>query len=133
MPHTETLVPEDLKELRRRLEDLRKSQRRRARLPDWLWAAAVELARHHGVFATARSLRLDYASLKRRLEGNASMSAAATPPAFVELIAPLAASGHECVVELAPAHGGRMRIEMKAGVAAQLPGMIRAFLGWGER
>ena len=131
MPHTETPLPEDLQELRRRLEEWRKSQRRRSRLPDWLWPAAVELARHHGVFATARSLRLDYASLKRRLGVNASRPA--TPPAFVELIAPLATSGHECVVELAPAHGGRMRIEIKAGAAAQLPGMIRAFLGWSER
>jgi hypothetical protein len=88
----------------------------------------VELARRGGVFRTAQTLRLDYASLKRRLGGDLSRPPS-SPPAFVELIAPLAASGHECVVELAPAQGGRMRIEMKAGAALQLPGMIRAFLG----
>jgi hypothetical protein len=88
----------------------------------------VALARRHGVFGTARTLRLDYASLRRRL-GNSSRARAETPPAFVELLAPLAASGQECVVELTPAQGGRMRIEIKAGAAAQLPSLIRAFLG----
>src|SRR5258708_25623287 len=107
MPHTETPLPEDLQELRRRLEQWRKSQRRRSRLPDWLWPAAVELARHRGGFATARSLRLDYASLKRRLRVNASPLAA--PPAFLELIPPLPTSGHHCVGEVTPAHDGSMR------------------------
>ena len=128
MPQTKKPVPEDLQALRRRLEIWRSNHRRRSRLPDWVWPAAVEMAQRHGVFRTAQTLRLDYATLKRRLGGNSSRPSK-TPPAFVELIAPLAASGHECVVELAPVQGGRMRIEMKAGAAMQLPGMIRAFLG----
>ena len=128
MPLTKKPVPDDLQELRRRLEVWRSNHRRRSRLPDWVWPAAVELARRRGVFRTAQTLRLDYASLKRRLGGDWSRPAS-SPPAFVELIAPLTASGHECVVEVAPVQGGRMRIEMKAGAAMQLPGMIRAFLG----
>src|SRR5712692_3723728 len=111
MPLTKKPVPDDLQELRRRLEVWRSNHRRRSRLPDWLWPAAVELARRRGVFRTAQILRLDYATLKRRLGGDWSRPAAA-PPAFVELITPLA-GGHECMVELAPAQGGRMRIEMK--------------------
>ena len=128
MPHTKKPLSDDLQSLRRRLEGWRSSQSRRSRLPDWVGPAAVELARRRGVFRTAQTLRLDYASLKRRLGSDWSRPAS-SPPAFVELIAPLAAGGQECVVELAPAQGGRMRIEMKAGAAMQLPGMIRAFLG----
>ena len=128
MPLTKKPIPDDLQELRRRLEVWRSNHRRRSRLPDWVWPAAVELARRRGVYRTAQTLGLDYASLKRRLGGDSSRPAS-SPPAFVELIAPLTASGHECVVEVAPVQGGRMRIEMKAGAAMQLPGMIRAFLG----
>ena len=33
-----------------------------------LWASAVELAREHGVFPTAKALRLDYGKLTERAE-----------------------------------------------------------------
>lgn len=37
-------------------------------IPERLWTAAVELAREHGAFDTARALRLKYGKLKRLLE-----------------------------------------------------------------
>src|SRR5947208_7607939 len=62
--------------VRRRLDRWRWAREGRARIPESLWTAAVELARQCGVSKTARVLRLDYYLLKKWLEG-----ARVTPPA----------------------------------------------------
>lgn len=103
----------EIDDLRRRLEEWRSSQPRRARLPEPLWSEAVALARTQGLAPTARALRLDYSSLKKRLQRLAADGRGA-PPAFVELIAPGATTVSACVVELEGPHGGRMRIQFRA-------------------
>lgn len=59
-------IPESIVELQRRLTEFRSTQPRRAKLPESLWQAAVELARQHGVYPVAHPLRLDYVGLKKR-------------------------------------------------------------------
>lgn len=74
----------DSEPLRRRLTQWRASRAHlRAPIPEPLWAEAVVLARRHGVFETARALRLGYESLKRRVSGPAGI--AGPVPNFVEL------------------------------------------------
>lgn len=98
------------------------------------WAAAASAARREGLYRTARTLRLDYANLKRKIETPAERRAAAektasrkrkntlpkrpntpkertAPTAFVELLADSIAG--ECLIEVEGAEGGRMRIRMK--------------------
>ena len=60
-------IPELIVQLQRQLEQFRSSHPHRTRLPETLWAAAVDLARQHGLYSVARPLRLDYTGLKRRL------------------------------------------------------------------
>ena len=57
-----------LEKVRRRFEQWRRTHRARSRLPESLWAAAVKLGREHGINRTTRALRLDYYSLKKRVE-----------------------------------------------------------------
>src|SRR5437667_9690677 len=45
----------------------RSTRAHRSPIPEPLWALAVQLARRHGIFATARALRLDYTRLIREL------------------------------------------------------------------
>ncbi len=52
-------------QMQRELEEYRRSQPRRAKLPESIWEAAAALARQHGVYAVAQALRLDYMGLKR--------------------------------------------------------------------
>lgn len=115
-------------QVRRRLEDWRSSHARRARLPEPLWAEAVALARTQGLFQTARALRLDYASLKKRVQRSAAARPGA-PPAFVEWIAQAAPNLSECVVELEGPRGGRMRIQWKATAPPDLIGLSRILWG----
>ena len=80
---------ESLAQLQRQLDQFRRTQPRRTKLPESLWQAAVELARQHGVYPVAHPLRLDYMGLKKRLGGVAVVRRKASKPAFVELITPL--------------------------------------------
>ena len=64
-------LPAGLEGVRQRFERWRQSRRGHARIPDSLWAAAVKAAGRHGLHRTVRALRLDYYSLKERVEQQA--------------------------------------------------------------
>jgi hypothetical protein len=61
-------LPAGLEGVRRRFEQWRRTRRGHARIPDALWAAAVKAAGMHGLHRTVKALRLDYYSLKERVE-----------------------------------------------------------------
>jgi hypothetical protein len=126
-----TNVQNDLEQLRRRFEEFRNTQARHSRLPEPLWAAAAELARRHGVNPTARALRLDYTALKRRTEEGGQRKAKrrlATPPTFMEFVAPGAKPVTNCTVEVESVRGGKLRLDLKAIATAELVDLIRAFV-----
>ena len=83
----------------RRFERWRSSHQTRLPIPPALWASAAEAAREHGVFRTAKILRLEYAKLKRLAESAAPVKRrAASPAEFLELVAPqVAPSGSRSV------------------------------------
>jgi hypothetical protein len=68
------------------------------------------MAEKYGLSRTAAVLKLDYYSLKKRIEG---ASKRAVPSTFVELpLTPLSAMS-ECVIEWEDATGARMRMHVK--------------------
>lgn len=124
-------VQGELEQLRRRFEEFRNTRPGHARLPESLWAAAAELARRYGVNPTARALRLDYGGLRKRAEnqgGPKRKRTAATPPNFLEFVAPGAKAVTNCTVEVESAQGGKLRLELKAVATTELAGLIRAFV-----
>ena len=58
MPDKDALAPVPLLQFSRQLEEWRNAHPPRSRLPEEIWTAAVELARQHGLFRTAHTLRL---------------------------------------------------------------------------
>ena len=122
-------TPEPIVQLQRQLEQFRSSHAHRARLPEGLWQAAVELARQHGLNAVAHPLRLDYMGLKRRLAGVTEIAEKkkAQSPGFVEWIAPHVAAGAECVIEFESSGGGKMRIQWKGSGAPDWGSLLRAW------
>ena len=56
---TESLLPLSLARTRRRFEAWRLRKRPGGRIPEALWAKAVEAAREHGLARTSQALRLD--------------------------------------------------------------------------
>ena len=101
---------------------------RGAAMPAALWGAAIVLARQHGLYTTARALRIDYGSLKKRLDAAGAGDGIA--PAFVEL-PPAGRPGGlgPCVINLQVPRGGRMRIEVTGVTVADLVTLTRA---WGR-
>ena len=87
MPRKSAPIGEEFLELRHRLAEWRKDHSQRTPLPDDIWKVAVELARRHGVYRTARSLPIDYASLRKRLNV-AVLPATVARPEFVEMLMP---------------------------------------------
>ncbi len=91
-------VPAELARGRDRLTAWRRTRKPRSRIPQRLWELAVKLAAQHGLHRTAQALKLDYYSLKKRIEA-AETGRDESDTAFIEL--PSAqASVQECVIEL---------------------------------
>src|SRR5450755_670533 len=87
---TKTLpeVPGGMQRIYRRFERWRSSHRGRLPIPKGLWAAAAEVAREHGVFRTAKILRLEHGKLKRMAEvARPAVRHAPAPAEFLELVA----------------------------------------------
>ncbi len=125
-------LPAGLERLRRRLEHWRRTRKPPSRIPDAFWAAAVTMAKTYGVNRTARTLRLDYYSLKERVEGTAATAGAKpVPMPFVEL-ANLPTTGPcLCRLEWENADGVKMRVQLKSVTMPDLAAISRSF--WNQQ
>jgi|SRR5712691_11591984 len=121
----EGAVPAGMRRLCRRFERWRNGHKARLPIPESLWASAVDVAREHGVFRTAKALRLEYGKLKRMVESAAQQRGPGTAPiTFLELASPQAAGLSECLIELEGPRG-KMRIQWKGTTAPDLAGLSR--------
>ncbi len=118
-------VPAGMQRICRRFERWRSSHRGRLPIPERLWASAAEAAREHGVFRTAKLLRLEYGKLKRLAESAAPSRRPTAPSAtFLELMSPQPVGVSECLIELEGPRG-KMRIQWKGATAPDLAGLSR--------
>ena len=113
-------LPAKLARGRERFEKWRSKQKTRSRLPEPLWSAAVKLAHEYGVNRTARTLRLDYSGLKKRMESTVSDACveAGAKPAFLQLLPSELTAVAECAIECQNPNGTTIRIHIKS---PQLP------------
>ncbi len=120
-------VPAGMQRICRRFERWRSSHRGRLPIPEGWWASAAAVAREHGVFRTAKVLRLEYGKLKRMVESAAQHGRPATAPTtFLERMPPQAVGLSERLIEL---EGPRfkMRIQWKGPTAPDLTGLSRSW------
>ena len=125
-------LPEPIRQLQEQLNQFRLTHARRSKLPEPLWAAAVALAREHGIYAVAHPLRLDYVGLKKRLaEAPATerktRKETTSKPAFVELSAPRRPIIQEGTIEFESARGDKMRIPLRATEDRDWTKLLRAW------
>ena len=123
---------ESLEQVAERFKRWRETRVRGAHIPSDLWAAAVGMAKEHGLLRIAHELRVDHDGLKRRLERAGGVARRGTlDTEFVELFAAPAATTtagmRECVVELENARGAKMRVELTGKGLAGLAGLCNAF------
>ena len=139
MAEETALYRDDVEQVRRRWAEWRSTHAVRSRLPEELWAAAVELVQRDGIDATARALDVDKPSLRKwagRLNPARPQPArrksqpkqkANDLPAFVELLASGSGTARSCMVEVESPRGAKLRLELKGIQASELAELIRVF------
>jgi len=125
------VVPAELKELSRPIEQWRRTRPHRGAMPESLWTLAANAARQHGLAHVARFLRLDYYSLKERVESREQVrsSTSAAKPTFIELPPLLVSPISECTIELEHPRGRKMRIHIKGAPMPDVTTLSRTLWG----
>jgi len=124
-------LPTRLEGVRRRFDTWRRTRRVRSPIPDTLWTSAVRMAGAYGLHRTAKALRVNYYTLKKRVEREAA--AASNMPdgdpvtTFVELTPSVAPGSYECTLELEDSSGAKMRVQLKGVAAPDLAALSRSF------
>ena len=122
--HKQLKVPAALARLGQLFVAWRKTRARGERIPDSLWNSAAKMAAEYGLNLTARTLKLDYYSLKERMEAAPAQARAA---AFVELPSSPLPGASECVIEWENHAGGRMRVHVKGQNLPDVLALSRSF------
>ena len=120
-------VPSSLTRLGQRFVTWRKTRSPGARIPESLWNSAVKMAGKYGVSPTARALKLDYYSLKKRAD---AASRSVPTPTFVELPSAalsVSSASSECVIQWEDAAGARMRVHVKGQNLPDVLALSRSF------
>jgi hypothetical protein len=118
-----------LEHLRKRFDFWRRSRKPRMRIPDKLWDSAVQVAGQCGLHRTAKTLHLDYYTLKKRLDG--IHVTRESSPSFIELRPPVREPVSECLIELEKRNGAKMRIHIKGNGTPDLNAIGTMF--WRDR
>ena len=128
------VVPTEIQELSRQIEQWRSTRPHRMSMPEPLWTLAASLAARYGVARVARFLRLDYYSLKERVQPEERhpikvSESRSTGPTFIELPSLTAPAASECSIELEHPRGQRMRVHVKGAALPDLAALTRTFWG----
>jgi hypothetical protein len=133
MPRHNRPIPESISVLQAQLEQLRANNPKRTKLPLALWQSAAELARQHGIYLVARSLRLCYTTLKKHAHGCSapprSRREKAGTARFVELIGTAQGRVNEYVIEFESDHGSKLRVHCKTAIAPDWAALLNAWRG----
>jgi hypothetical protein len=117
--------------VRRRFEHWRRTRRVLSRIPEPLWAAAVEMAGTCGISPTAKILRVNYNALRKRVEHQAAAAPRRpeenTVTTFLELASPTGVGSCQCTVELEDACGAKMRVHLQSVEVPDLASLSRSF------
>ena len=129
MPNQAALLPESITQLQAQLAEFRSTHPARARLPQSVWQSAADLARRYGLYIVARSLKLDYSTLKKHVSGPDSRSRVRNNarPKFVELMGATRQSVDEYLIEFESARGRKLRIHCKTNTPPDWPTLLRAW------
>lgn len=107
------------------------------RVPEALWAEAVEVARVEGIEATARRLGLDRSRLEARMPATGAVAIGETAgevgsgTRFVELDTGRLGLSRGTVIRLEGRDGERLEVELGTGMRVEVAALVDAF--WRRR
>lgn len=108
-------ITEAIEKAREQFEKWRATKKKRSPIPELLWETAVKLCKDLSVNKVARTLRLDYYALKKRVlpSDSAQKPVEDIRPSFVELNVPKPTVSSEWIVEMENPQGAKMKIQLK--------------------
>lgn len=130
-------LPARVKAVRTRIERWRRTRKKRSRMPDDLWKAAVALARVHGVHPIAQALTVNFETLRRRTAESekTKQGGRAGSASFIQLDAGQFMASPDptaTVVELADGDGGKLTIRFPESRHVDLLGLVKGFWSRGS-
>ena len=131
-PQVQTKSPElTITEVHELFKNWRETRSKRETIPDELWTAAVQISQHFDIGDVARFLKLNYRSLKQKVESAALHTTQTEEKAFhfIEL-PPLPNNGtNNYIIDLRRPDDTTMHIRLQNGSAADIQPLIQAFIG----
>jgi hypothetical protein len=136
IPVTRPAIPPTLENIQQQFEIWRKRRRCRSEIPEALWQSAVELCWEHSVWEVCRTLRLNYAKLKERVQKSRQRDPAVQQGldlGFVRLGFGSSMVPSECLVEMETPDGAKMRMSIRGALREVDPlELSRAFWRQGQ-
>jgi len=123
-----TIAP-SLEQVKQRFESWRQRRKKRTRIPQSLWQAAVALSEEYSICHLLKTLRVNYTALKSKVENaNATEEGPSDTllAPFIELPAPVVPL-RESTIEMIKCDGSVMRMHIKGSADADLLELGKAF------
>jgi hypothetical protein len=123
-----TIAP-SLEQVQQRFESWRQRRKKRTRIPQSLWRAAVALSEEYSICHLSKTLRVNYTALKSKVENaNATEEGPSDTflAPFIELPAPVVPL-RESTIEMIKCDGSIMRMHIKGSADADLLELGKAF------
>jgi len=115
-------------EVQQLFEGWRRRRKRRERIPDALWDAAISLSRHLSAHRIAKLLRLNHTAVRNHIHAHKEREEIKQTPTFVELDTTTEPTAGGCTIEME--RPGRLRMTICLnGACPDLVGISKAFFG----
>jgi len=122
-------MPLSLEQVRQRFESWRRRRKKRTRIPQTLWQAAVSLSEEYSINHLSKTLSVNYTALKKKVinakTAKKETSGVSSSP-FMELPVP-AVPLTESTIEMTKSDGSVMRIQIKGVTGLNWVELSKAF------
>lgn len=110
-----------LEEVKRQFEHWRETRPKKSPIPSHLWASAISLAKEHSICKIAKTLRLDYNHLKKRVQAERAQEFPQPGTSFIELGFTSSLPRTEYHLETEDRHGSKLKMQLRG---PDLPGPL---------
>jgi hypothetical protein len=126
-------IASTLDQVQQRFESWRQRRKKRTRIPQSLWKAAVALSEEYSICHLSKVLRVNYTALKNQvLKLNPPAPSASYVPTATFLELPPPAAALESTIEIVRGDGAVMTMHLKAATRSDLLELGKAFWAGGS-
>jgi hypothetical protein len=129
-PTDVSAIAPTLEQVRQRFESWRQRRKKRTRIPQSLWQAAIALSEEYSICHLSKTLRVNYTALKNKVENADSpeeQSSDILPTPFIRLPTPTVPL-LESTIEMIKSDGSVMRMNVKGAGCSDWVELAKAFL-----